>query len=82
MSDPEDYRRLKQLRDELHEDLARWSEISNGRLITVMAPNPMHGFTAKKIVRQLVPYKYGDVIPIGELRIDTTGLPLYDDSRK
>ena len=188
MSGLEDYRRLKQLRDQLPEDLARWSEISNGRLITMMAPNPMHGFTAKKIVRQLdsqlapgleafentdteeaglgklrmpdvfvvpsesmlqteaidpreislvveivsrsnpendyvektadyaamgiphylivdprkgtclhqfeigteggvtayqgrIPYKYGDVIPIGELRIDTNGLPLYDDSR-
>lgn len=189
MTDVEDYRQLKRLRDRLHEDLARWSEISGGRLLTMMAPNPMHGYTAKRIVRQLdaqlppgleafentdteeealgklrmpdvfvvpsesmlqtdaidphevslvvevvsrsnpdndyieksidypamgiphylivdprngtclhqfeigtengrpaylgrIPYKYGDTIPVGDLQIDTTGLPLYDDGRQ
>ena len=190
MTDAEDYRQLKELRQRLGEGLDRWGEISEGQLVMMMSPVPRHGLTARRIIRQLeaqlpaplgaftdtdaedallgklrlpdvfvtseeamdvqarsldaheitlaieivsksnpendyvsktadypamgiphylivdprdgtclhqfeigshngrpaylgrIPYKYGDVVPIGDLRIDTGNLPLYDDAER
>jgi Uma2 family endonuclease len=47
------YRHLRDLRDHLMAQTGRPAEISDGEIVMMMSPVPMHGLTAKRIVRQL-----------------------------
>lgn len=47
------YRHLRDLRDQLMAQTGRPAEISDGEIVMMMSPVPMHGLTAKRIVRQL-----------------------------
>ncbi|MEY9964915.1 hypothetical protein ABIA33_002957 [Streptacidiphilus sp. MAP12-16] len=47
------YRHLRDLRDHLMAQTGRAAEIIDGEIVMVMSPVPLHGLTAKRIVRQL-----------------------------
>ncbi|MEW1914650.1 Uma2 family endonuclease [Kitasatospora sp. NPDC085895] len=47
------YRHLRDLRDHLVAQTGRLAEISDGEIVMMMSPVPLHGLTAKRIVRQL-----------------------------
>jgi Uma2 family endonuclease len=47
------YRHLRDLRNELGAVSGRYGEISDGEIVMMMSPVPMHAYIARSIVRQL-----------------------------